>query len=175
MTSKGQAFSFRTVIKRSITKTIPDPIDKLIEFIAILGLILLIVLPVYYYNVLPVTIPRHYGANGQPDGYSGKDIIWTLPIIGIILYVGLTWLNKYPHIFNYPQKVTLENAERLYSAATRMTLSLKALLICTFAYISYSTIQTALGNQFGLGTWFLPGFVVLIIGVTAYSLFKTTK
>lgn len=149
------------------------PIDIVIELIGFLGLILLIGLPIYFFDQLPESIPRHYGANGEPDGFSGKAIIWMLPIIGIIMYVGTFWLNKYPHIFNYPQEVTKENAKRLYTVGTRMLRTLNAIITVVFAYITYSTIQTALGNQSGLGSWFVPIFMALIFGTTGYFLYKS--
>lgn len=76
------------------------PIDRVVELIGILGLIILLGLPIYFFDKLPESIPRHFGANGEPDGYSGKGIIWTLPIIGLIMYAGMFYLNKHPHIFN---------------------------------------------------------------------------
>jgi len=88
-----------------------ESIDKVIEVIGIIGLILLIGLPIIYFSELPETIPRHFGFNGQPDGFSGRGIIWTLPIIGVIMYVGMFWLNKYPHTFNYPQQISNKNDE----------------------------------------------------------------
>jgi len=152
-----------------------EPIDKIIEWVGVLGLIILIGLPLYYYNELPETVPRHFGANGKPDAYSGKGIIWTLPVIGFAMYFGLIWLNKYPHIFNYPQKVTQENAKRLYATGKRMIRTLNTLITWIFAYITYSTIQVALGNQSGLGTWFLPIFMISTLGTTAYLLFGLMK
>ncbi len=158
--------------KMKIEKTL---IDIVTEIIGLIGVVLLIGLPLYYFNTLPETIPRHFGANGEPDGFSGKGIIWALPIIGVLMYVGLFWLNKYPHTFNYPQKVTEENAEGLYTMGTKMIRTLNTIITSVFAYITYSTIQTALGNQNGLGAWFTPVFMLLIFGVTGYFLFKSTS
>ena len=149
------------------------PVDKATELIGIIGLLILIALPIYFFDKVPDTIPRHFGANGEPDGFSGKGIIWTLPIIGIVMYVGMFWLNKYPHIFNYPQQVTKDNALRLYTIGTKMIRTLNAIITCVFAYITYSKIQTALGNQDGLGTWFTPVFMILIFGVTGYFLYQS--
>lgn len=160
-------------MERPIIKIKKTSIDIVTEIIGVLGLILLIGLPLYYFDKLPETIPRHYGANGEPDGYSGKRMIWTLPIIGITMYLGMFWLNKYPHLFNYPQQVTKENAEILYTVGTKMIRTLNAIITCVFAYITYSTIQTAVGNQNGLGVWFIPVFLILIFGLTAYFIYKS--
>ena len=148
-------------------------VDFATEIAGIIGLLLLISLPLYYFDKLPQTIPRHFGANGEPDGFSGKGIIWIFPIIGIVMFVGMFWLNKYPHIFNYPQQVTKENAERLYTIGTRMIRTLYSIITCIFAYITWSIIQTALGNQDGLGTRFTPVFIIIIFGVTGYFLYQS--
>ncbi len=62
----------------------PEPIDRIVESIGVIGIILLIGLPVFYYSSLPDIIPKHYGLSGEPDGFSGKGIIWTLPAIGLV-------------------------------------------------------------------------------------------
>lgn len=152
-----------------------EPIDKIIEWLGVLGLVILIGLPLYYFDQLPSTIPRHFGADGEPDAFSGKGIIWTLPVIGFVMYAGLFLLNKNPHIFNYPQKITQENAKRLYTIGTRMIRTLNTLITWVFAYITYATVQVALGNQSGLGTWFLPLFMISTLGITAYFLYMLMK
>jgi len=152
-----------------------EPIDRIIELIGIVGLLILIGLPIIYFNELPDTMPIHFGLNGQADAWSDKGTVWMLPIIGIVMYLGMFLLNKFPHIFNYPQKITKDNAEKLYRTATRMVRTLNALIACLFAYITYSTIQTALGNQNGLGDLFMPIFMILIFGTTAYFLYKSIK
>ena len=162
-------------MERPKIKVALEPIDKIIERLGIIGLVILIGLPLFYFDKLPETIPRHFGADGKPDAFSGKGIIWTLPVIGFAMYAGLFWLNKYPHIFNYPQKVTQENAKRLYTVGKRMIRTLNTLITCLFAYITFSTIQVALGNQSGLGTWFLPIFMILTLGTTAYFLSRLMK
>ena len=152
-----------------------QPIDNVIEWIGILGLVILIGLPIYFYDQLPDIIPTHFGANGEADAFSGKGMIWTLPIIGFVMFMGLFWLNKHPHNFNFPQKVTKENAKRLYTTGTRMIRTLDALITWLFTYITYSTIQVAMGNQSGLGKWFLPVFMISTLGTTAYFLYKSMK
>lgn len=152
-----------------------EPIDKMIELIGLIGLITLIGLPIIYFNEFPDTMPIHFGANGEPDAWSGKGMIWTLPIIGVVLYLAMFGLNKFPHIFNYPQKITKDDAGKSYKIATRMIRTLNTLIACVFAYITYSTIQTALGNQNGLGILFTPIFLILIFGITGYFSYKLMK
>ena len=64
--------------------------DYLFEIIGLIGIICLIVLPIYYFNDLPDQIPKHFNALGQVDSYGNRGVIWFLPAIGLFLYVGMT-------------------------------------------------------------------------------------
>ncbi|MEO0341210.1 MAG: DUF1648 domain-containing protein, partial [Bacteroidota bacterium] len=56
-----------------------EPLDRLLEFIALVSLAALVLLPILYFEQLPEKIPSHFGPGGLPDGYSDKSIIWLLP------------------------------------------------------------------------------------------------
>jgi uncharacterized membrane protein len=108
------------------------------------------------YSSLPDTIPTHFNAAGEADGFGRKASIVGLPVIATLLYIGLTLLNRVPHIFNFPTPVTEDNALKQYTNATRMIRYLKLILVLVFAGISFQTIQQANGEAAGLGVWFLP-------------------
>jgi uncharacterized membrane protein len=151
------------------------PIDNIIEALGIAGLLWLLGSSVYFYASLPEIIPRHFNAYGQPDGYSRKEIIWTLPVLGSLLYAGMTLLSRYPHLFNYPQRVTQKNAAELYTLGMRLNKSLRTIIACLLAYMNHSVIQTSLGNQSGLGIGFTPVVLALIFGTIAYFLYQFSK
>ena len=155
-----------------------DTSDWIMEIVGAIFLILMVGLPMYYFNELPDIIPKHFNAVGEPDGFSQKIVIWTLPSIGAVTYIGMLFLNRYPHIFNYPTEITSENAERQYRAATKLIRTLNLLISASFCYIGYSTIQTALNKKEGLGTFFMPVFLLGIfgtIGVYLYFAFKKSR
>lgn len=156
-------------------KIIPRPgeVDKLLEAVGIAGLLFLIGVPIYYYGALPETIPHHYDATGKPDAYGEKGIIWTLPLLGIALFVFLSVLKKSPHMFNYTVKITQENAERQYALALRMLRTLNAIITCSFAYIAFGTVRAALGMQDGLSRVFTPVFLILIVGTVVFFTIKS--
>jgi uncharacterized membrane protein len=124
------------------------------------------------YNHLPDTIPRHYNFVGQPDGYSGKSIIFILPALTIVIYLLMTIGPRFPHIFNYPFQLTDENAERQYRNMTFMIRTLKIIIIVIFGYLTYATIQNGLGKMQGLGTWFTPVTLLLLLGTVVYFTYK---
>ena len=152
-----------------------DYADYILELIGMIALAGLLILPLLYFGDLPEKMPQHFGIYGQPDAYGSKAMIWLLPLVGLILYSGLTILNKYPHVFNYPVRITEENAVRQYKVATKLVRSLKVVVACLFCYLNYSTIQIAFGKQFGLGTGFLLILIAgmfSIIGIYIYWVYK---
>lgn len=83
-----------------------DLFNKIVDSIGIFGILFLIALSIFYFGDLPDIIPRHYALNGMPDGFGKKAIIWFLTVIGLIIYTGMFLPTKYPHVFNYPKKLT---------------------------------------------------------------------
>lgn len=152
-----------------------DISDYIIEVIGAIFMIMMIGWPLYFFNELPEIIPRHFNAAGEPDGFSQKNIIWTLPAIGLVIYIGMFFLNKFPHIFNYPKGITQENAEQQYRIATKLIRTINMLTAVSFFYIGYGTIQTALNKQDGLGTFFLPIFLLVIFGTIGIYMYQALK
>ncbi len=124
---------------------------------------------------LPQTIPTHFNAAGQPDGYGGKYSLLTLPVVATILFAGITLLNRYPHIFNYPTEITAENALRQYTSATRLLRYLKLTVVLIFFAIAQQTISTAIGGASGLGVWFLPVVLVVLLGIVVAGIAKMVR
>jgi uncharacterized membrane protein len=125
------------------------------------------------YSSLPDSIPTHFNAAGEADDYGRKASIFGLPVVASLLYIGLTLLNRVPHIFNFPTPVTQENALIQYTNATRMIRSLKLILVVVFGGISFQTIQQANGETDGLGVWFLPVTLGLIFLPLIYFVIKS--
>jgi len=150
-----------------------SPMDQVLELLGWGVLLALWVWTGTSYSSLPDTIPTHFNAAGEADGFGRKASIVGLPLIATLLYIGLTLLNRVPHIFNFPTPVTPDNALRQYTNATRMIRYLKLILVLVFAGISFQTIQQANGTGEGLGLWFLPLTLVLIFMPLLYFVVKS--
>ena len=94
--------------------------DKIIEMSSWFLLVAVWVFTLMKYMELPDTIPVHYDSSGRVNDYGSKSTLLLLPAIGTIMAIGLSVLNRYPHVFNYPKKITPENALDQYTNATRM-------------------------------------------------------
>jgi len=147
--------------------------DYFFEIIGFLGILILFAFPIYFFKDLPDQIPKHYNVLGEVDSYASRGSIWVLPIIGLILYIGLSILNKFPFVFNYPVKVTDDNAERLYTIGTKTIRLLKIVIILSFAFLNYKTIAIALNQTSDIGSLYLPIFLttlIILIGITIYNM-----
>ncbi|MEM6377383.1 MAG: DUF1648 domain-containing protein, partial [Bacteroidota bacterium] len=94
-----------------------EPVDWFLEGVAWIAVLAMFLYLLYHYGSMPDRIPTHFGANGLPDAYGSKTSIWPLPIISLITFLILFFLNKAPHLFNFPTKITEENALSQYQAA----------------------------------------------------------
>ncbi|MDR0801791.1 DUF1648 domain-containing protein [Fluviicola sp.] len=149
--------------------------DKVLEIIGWIFIIIIWSLTIANYSSLPETIPTHYNAAGKADGFGEKTTILFLPLIATILFVGLTILNKFPHIFNYPVNITKENALRQYTNASKLIRYLKVIIVIVFSFIAFKTIQNANRKADGLGNWFLPLFFGLVFIPLVYFIIKSIK
>ena len=152
-----------------------SPLDKKLELTSIIFLIVLWGLALYSFFKLPTIIPIHFNASGKADGYGNKLTLFILPVLATILYVGLTQLNKYPHIFNYLTKITEHNAVKQYTIATRMLRFLKLAILIIFSLIILFTYLTTIGVTDGLGFWFLPLTYAIILIPTIISISQSFK
>ena len=156
----------RPRIKIEMTRT-----DKVIELIGLLTLLTIWVLTITSYSNLPDTIPIHYNGTGQIDRFGNKVYILTLPLIATAFFVGLTILNKFPHIFNYLTKINKDNALREYTDATRINRYLKLFFVLVIGHLAYKTIS----KTGGFGTWFIPLTMGLILIPLTYFIVKSFK
>lgn len=160
----------RPIIKLPLRKE--EVILELLSLASIIGMILIIV---QFWADLPQKIPTHFGAAGQADGWGNKNSIFQLPVIAVFLYLLLTIINQFPHIFNYPWKITEENARIQYQIARTSNTIIKTEILLVFTYLQWSTVQVALGKSSGLGILFLPLFLLIVFGTLAAFIYVSAK
>ena len=143
--------------------------DKALEILGWILVFAIWILVITNYITLPDTIPIHYNGVGVADRFGGKENILTLPIVATVLFIGLTMLNQFPHLFNYPTPITEDNALRQYIYATRLLRYLKFIILVIFGAITWQTIS----NVHNIGIWFLPMTVALMLIPFIYFLIKS--
>jgi uncharacterized membrane protein len=151
------------------------PFDKTLERIGVIILVLMWGLTVYMIFKLPQTIPVHFNFSGEPDRYGNKVMILVLPIFGAAQFFLFTWLNKFPHIFNYPIKITEDNAEKQYLIATRMLRVVKVSVLILFTGIVLIIYLTTFGFIDGLGSWFVPVIIGVFLIATIITVIRSLR
>jgi len=146
--------------------------DRFIEAISWVFLAILWLLTLLFYEKLPDIIPTHFDERGQPNDHGSKLTIMFLPVIGTLVFFGLTVLNMYPHIFNLPVRITENNAYRQYANATRMIRILKISITLVFSLVVVMIIKAANESSVGSNIWLMPLVLGLIIIPMIYFVAK---
>lgn len=142
-------------------------------------LILALLYTILNYSALPELVPMHFNHSGEITRYDSKDMIWVFFAIGFPTIYGIFYLNKFPHIFNYPQKITAENTKKMYSDATRMLRFLNVSIALLLAIISFEIVQVSLNQSKSItqtANYLIMGIVILMtIGPLIYVVLNLRK
>ena len=144
--------------------------DVTINLICLLLLSGLVVYLLINWSDIPDKIPGHYNAMGEVDRWGNKGELLFLPIIGWIMYIGITVLQHFPQVWNTGVTVTEENKARIYPILKNIIGTTKLLVVGVFVILD---INSALAKS--LPIWFLPIFLVLMFGSIIFSVVKLTR
>mgnify|MGYP000971021715 FL=1 len=144
--------------------------DVTINLICLLLLSGLVVYLLINWSDIPDKIPGHYNAMGEVDRWGNKGELLFLPIIGWIMYIGITVLEHFPQVWNTGVTVTEENKARIYPILKNIIGTTKLLVVGVFVILD---INSALAKS--LPIWFLPIFLVLTFGSIIFSVVKLTR
>lgn len=95
--------------------------------------------------------------------------------IGATILIGLGVLQKFPEVYNYPQRFNKLNAEQFYLHSRKLLNQLKNSSQIIFSFILYESVSIALGWGHGFGVWFLPIFLFSVGMPIALALIKQSK
>ncbi|HRO76152.1 MAG TPA: DUF1648 domain-containing protein [Crocinitomicaceae bacterium] len=158
----------RPKIKLKQTKT-----DILAEVFGWVSLVAFWAFVLVNYANLPDTIPTHFDYAGKADGFDDKESVFELLLVATVIFIGMTILGKFPHIFNYPTEITEENALKQYTNATRLLRYIKLIIVVVFGVITLQSVRVANGQINDIGSWLLPATLGLIFIPVFYFLIKS--
>ena len=147
--------------KRPVLDLPPSRLETMLRVLVVVGIAVCIVQLVLVWDALPASVPMHVGVTGRPDRYDSKSMLLFLPAVAVALTLLLTLVARFPQSFNYPVRVTPENAPRLYRQGRLLLAWLNVLLVWLCAAIEQQTVEIALGHAHA----FSNGFVVLLVAV----------
>jgi hypothetical protein len=129
------------------------------------------------YWILPAQVPVHYDFWGNPNVYSGKQLLWLVPVLMTAVYIGINFLNKIPHLLNYPIPVTEANASKLYVINLRTLRIIRVLIAGQLLYGKIGLIGISNGELSKLSVFQMPVFLgcLALTIITSYLLMFRLK
>ncbi|MEQ8879521.1 MAG: DUF1648 domain-containing protein [Cyclobacteriaceae bacterium] len=143
--------------------------DWVIEVLGALFILVTWYLLLTNYWFMPEQVPVHYDFWGNPNIYSNKELIWLTPILMTAVYVGIYFLNKIPHLLNYPISVTDTNASKLYKINLRTLRIIRVLIAGQLLYSKVSLIGITSGELSKLSNLQMPIFLGSLALIMAIS------
>lgn len=117
--------------KLTIYQTVLEALTLLLVIACIIGTLI-------SYKALPDTIPTHFNAAGEIDGYNGRGSVFVMPVVSLLMYAQMTVFIFIPKVIENPN--TLSQLDmRFKPLIARETISLlgecKLLCIVMFDYM----------------------------------------
>ena len=109
---------------------------------------------------------------GQVDHYGSKETIWVMPAVGLFLFIMITILLRFPHIYNYPLKITEQNAGRIYKSGVRFLRVVRLWMVIVLIIVDISFVRLAVGTNRNTDNWLLPVILLLALGLLVFSIVR---
>lgn len=106
------------------------------------------------WSSFPDKVPGHYNAAGEIDRMGSKYELLITPIVGWLMFLGSTAIERYPEVWNTGVTVTEENKERVYRVIRNMLSTLKIIMVVVFVSLSINSSLSA-----PLPVWFTPACI----------------
>lgn len=158
--------------------TLKIEVSKKYKTIEILAVVILAVVTIYSllnYKLLPQIVPTHFGFDGSPNSFGDKKIFLSLILISVILVCSTLTLSRFPHIFNYPVKITENNYISLYTLASGFMIVLSLELSLIFSIIQFYVINFSLGKLVLFLPLLLSLSIFCLLFTVIYFIYKSIK
>ncbi len=145
---------------------------RLCEKVALAGLVATVGVVCVNWPQLPNRVPTHFGWSGPPDAYGPKETVWLLPAVTVLLYAILTVASR---LSKFSARVPSDNPAvrvRVESIGRDLIGWIKAELTWLFAWITWTTLQIALGHRRGLSPAFGPLLIALPLATAVFFMLK---
>jgi hypothetical protein len=146
------------------------PLEMLIEIAALAGMALNLIIFAYYWPKLPDTA---IGVTG--GGLYQANIYIFVTMLPVIVYLVATLFGLFPRWFNYPVKISEENAPRQYRLAGNLMRYMKAEVTLCMLIIEWVFVQISMGEDMSFSPFFIPIFIGMLIVTLAYFFYEMYK
>lgn len=137
--------------------------DTVIEYLCRILLVGMVIGLIIFWKYIPDQIPTHYNAAGVIDGRGGKGMVWLIVVLSWFLYLGISFAENHPEIWNTGVEVTKKNSEKVYRILKYFISTSKLIMIAVFTFM---VACMALAEP--LPGWFLPVDLTVLGGNAAF-------
>ncbi len=145
--------------KLDLPKTISEKLWDVVGYVALIGSVVFLMM---VWEDLPAEVPAHYSASGEVNRWGSKFELLILPGIALFIIILLQFLEKRPHLHNYPQRINESNAKAFYLNSRKMLNLMKNICAVLFAFILVESVSISMEWSEGTGPLV---FILLTFGL----------
>lgn len=139
-----------------------------------------------------VPVPSHFDIHGAVDKVGGREILLTLALVGLGVYIVMILAQRYPQMVNLrllPRKETIADIRSgrvlrprrrsdnpvVNSAKRDLAAQLNLLICLIFSFGANSTLSVAAGKIQTLNVWFIwviLALMLICIGVALFRIYR---
>jgi len=136
-----------------------------------------------------VPVPSHFDIHGAVDKVGGREILLTLALVGLGVYIVMMLAQRYPQMVNLrllPRKETIADIRSgrvlrprrrsdnpvVNSAKRDLAAQLNLLICLIFSFGANSTLSVAAGKIQTLNVWFIWAILALMLICIGVALFR---
>lgn len=139
------------------------------------SLLFLLLLGLWVYSIIIYQNIQKSAAPLPEEPTMNKNLVFLMPVIATLICGLLYRLNRFPHLFNYPVRVTSQNALKLYGLATRMLRIVNLTIVAMFFGLQGTFYQSIIKHDPLFISFFLIGLPLLSLLIVVYYIVKMYK
>ena len=137
------------------------------ELIALAGLVFAAAVVADFYSRLPERIATHFNGEGMANGFGAKSTLWVLVGIAVLLYLILSVVGSLQGVVSLKEPLAPDREKVVLAESMALVGWVKAEVCWMFAYICLAMVRNGMGLQRGLGAWFVPVTLLVVLGTCA--------
>ncbi len=141
--------------------------DVFVEFICLLCLFGLVLYLMIAWPNIPDEIPGRYNTAGEITRMTNKGSLIVLPVISLIMYAGMSIIERFSQIWNTGITVTEGNKEEVYRTLKNLLGTVKLLIVVNFSYLTVCSSRPK-----PLPVYYTPVFLFLMFAILIFFIVK---
>lgn len=143
-------------------------IEKTFNVLSFSIIIFLFLYIFYVQRKLPRDVPIHIGENGVV-GFGTSSLLYLLPIIATILFCGIYFISKSPHLTSFPVDLNEKNIHYMYRLMKEMMACFNLAIVFGFGITIWNAAELVKNKEANMLGAIVFLFIVPILVLGCYS------